>query len=530
MDIHLENICKKKDKHEILKHIDLHIETGKVTAILGPSGSGKTTLLKIISGLTHQTTGYMLNQEGKRFSQLSLSLVSAYIDQDNQLLHNELTVYEQIEFSYIMRNMGTNIKDVRNIIQILGLYDEQRIKNLSGGQKRRVSIAMEVILNKSIIVCDEPVSGLDSFNAKLVIDYLHKLATEDKKTVLISLHQPSDDMISFIDNFIFLSKGRQRFQGNVAELKIKFEMVSTDSNVCEWYINKLAIENITDTESYQNIQTPSHEYEMLSIHYVYSFPLIRRMIKFISVYLKVFIRDKPSAVITSFVLFLIGLIFTLMVYDVGNKSNNLYDIKIHTAVYLLLLMSISIVTTFTVSAKVLQIRLSLIHEIKRCYINPLCATISFIFIFSVLSLLISSVATLLPFFTLHINSTYSEFITTVIMIIGLCILQSMILVYTFDVYAIQINSLLNAMIPFMTGVILPLNNIPTYSRWLQYIIVVIPPIHMGLFYEIGEPEAYSVSDHRNGFELFWLTIAYLLVGFLLLYTILYTTSQQKIIL
>lgn len=92
--------------------------------------------------------------------------------------------------------------------------DKNKIKGISGGEKKRTSIAFELINNPSVIILDEPTSGLDSLTAFIIINYLHRLAKEHKRTILMTIHQPNAEIFNKFDKLILLSEGQIIYQGN----------------------------------------------------------------------------------------------------------------------------------------------------------------------------------------------------------------------------------------------------------------------------------------------------------------------------
>jgi len=198
------------DEFSVNEHADLF-------AILGPSGAGKTTLLDILAGRAprvHTIRGD-IRVNGQPIASAQIRRLSGYVTQDDVLPGN-LTVYEHLLFHAKLRlsseKSSSDIrKRVRATMQILGIekladsfIGDQFQRGLSGGEKRRVSIATELLMSPGIMFLDEPTTGLDSTNAAKVVDILSGLGAMGT-TVLLSIHQPRPDIFRLLDRVLVLS-------------------------------------------------------------------------------------------------------------------------------------------------------------------------------------------------------------------------------------------------------------------------------------------------------------------------------------
>lgn len=179
---------------------------------MGPSGCGKTTLLNVLSGYltSEKITGTLKVREARKQS---------YILQEEGL-HSLLTVKESMMFSMHLKiGSGLSIIDkkakVKKILSELGL--EQRMEafvgSLSGGQQRRLSIAIELVDDPSVLFLDEPTTGLDSSSSTQCIQLLRKLVREGK-TVVCTIHTPSALLFKMFDHLYVMANGRCIYQGN----------------------------------------------------------------------------------------------------------------------------------------------------------------------------------------------------------------------------------------------------------------------------------------------------------------------------
>ncbi|KAI5180086.1 ATP-binding cassette, subfamily G (WHITE), eye pigment precursor transporter [Nematocida sp. AWRm80] len=209
----------------ILKNVTDTLYGGKMTAILGPSGAGKTTLLKIISGRKQKTSGrFILN--GKEQTAKKMRKATAYVHQENHL-YSTLRVGEML--LYTIKLKAPKLKNPEKLADVLleklGLL---HIKNsfigdpiegtagISGGERKRLSVAQELISMPGILFLDEPTSGLDSYTSESLVLHLKNL-TARGLMVAMTIHQPSSDVFNMFDNVIVLNKGAIVYSGTIPD-------------------------------------------------------------------------------------------------------------------------------------------------------------------------------------------------------------------------------------------------------------------------------------------------------------------------
>ncbi|KAI5076203.1 hypothetical protein GOP47_0008268 [Adiantum capillus-veneris] len=220
----------KKDGQWISKDMDLlHQVAGfapkaMVTAVMGPSGAGKSTFLDALAGrIATGSLGGIVKLDGHRVSPTLIKRVSAYVMQDDQLFPM-LTVWETLMFAAEVR-LGNKVSReekrmrVVKLIDQLGLNSAQNTfigdeghRGVSGGERRRVSIGVDIIHGPSLLFLDEPTSGLDSTSAFSVIEKVHAIA-ESGSTVLLTIHQPSFRIQQLLNHLIVLARGKLVYQG-----------------------------------------------------------------------------------------------------------------------------------------------------------------------------------------------------------------------------------------------------------------------------------------------------------------------------
>jgi ABC-type multidrug transport system ATPase subunit len=192
-------------------------ESGRLIGIMGASGAGKSTLLSVLNG-THRPdagevliNGINIHDEADKVKGLI-----GYVSQDD-LLIEELTVFDNL--FYNAKLCFGNLRDdeietrVENVLHSLGLYDIKDMKvgtplnkKISGGQRKRLNISLELIREPSILFLDEPTSGLSSLDSENILDLLNDLKLKGK-LIFVVIHQPSSDIFKMFDRLIFLDTG-----------------------------------------------------------------------------------------------------------------------------------------------------------------------------------------------------------------------------------------------------------------------------------------------------------------------------------
>ncbi|KAG6374438.1 hypothetical protein JVT61DRAFT_4477 [Boletus reticuloceps] len=210
---------------EVLKDVRGVARPGNLTAIMGASGSGKSSLLDILahrSKIGSVNGSILIN--GRPVTSSQVRRVSGYVDQEDTLMET-LTVYETVLYSALLR-LPRDMSEDEKIARVYGTLEELGIRgimdrriggsgkrSISGGEKRRVSIACELVTSPSILFLDEPTSGLDSYNAQSVIESLSNLARTYNRTVILTIHQPRSGIVALFDELIVLAKGRCVWSG-----------------------------------------------------------------------------------------------------------------------------------------------------------------------------------------------------------------------------------------------------------------------------------------------------------------------------
>lgn len=235
-------LTKKGDeKRVILDKASGVARPGRVVAIMGPSGSGKTTLLNVLAGRVQKASNISIygtvtingqpmpsvkdNNGGNDSGAASVPI--AYVSQED-LFFSQLTVRETLDIAAQLRLHDLAGHDTDDLIRRLGLVScadstvgDEKQRGISGGEKKRLSLGIELISTPRLILCDEPTTGLDAFQAERVMQTLRQLAHAGH-TVICSIHQPSSDIFSLFDDLILLAEGKQLYSGAAQEAEKHF--------------------------------------------------------------------------------------------------------------------------------------------------------------------------------------------------------------------------------------------------------------------------------------------------------------------
>uniref|UniRef100_UPI00398F6165 broad substrate specificity ATP-binding cassette transporter ABCG2-like n=1 Tax=Pristiophorus japonicus TaxID=55135 RepID=UPI00398F6165 len=238
-------LCVRGQEKEILRGVSGMMKPG-MNAILGPTGSGKTSLLDVLAS-RKDPRGFKRGQVllNGRLVESNFNLQSAYVVQDD-ILMGTLTVRENLEFSANLRlsrkeyTFEEKQQKVNRVINELGLQDcantkigTELIRGVSGGERKRCSIGMELITSPTLLFLDEPTTGLDANTASSIMCLLHMLS-RNGRTIIFSIHQPRYSIYRLFDYITLMSKGDIIYQGPGGETINYFKHLGYE---CELYNN-----------------------------------------------------------------------------------------------------------------------------------------------------------------------------------------------------------------------------------------------------------------------------------------------------
>jgi ABC transport system ATP-binding/permease protein len=195
----------------ILDEVDFHLEPSSLLAVVGPSGCGKTTLLNALTGFRPADSGTVFYGGRSLYEAYEdLRFRIGYVPQEN-ILHDQLTVKQALRFAADLRfspdvDRATRDQRIAQVIEEMDLAEraDVRISNLSGGQRKRVNVALELLTQPSLLFLDEPTSGLDPGNEREMMELLRSLAA-DGRVVIVVTH--SSQSLDLCDRVLFMAPG-----------------------------------------------------------------------------------------------------------------------------------------------------------------------------------------------------------------------------------------------------------------------------------------------------------------------------------
>ncbi|KAJ7318627.1 ATPase [Desmophyllum pertusum] len=253
--------CGEKDDEpkikQILFDVSGKVEAGSLLAVMGSSGAGKSTLMNVLAHRNIaqvQVTGTV--EVNDHPIGIDINALSAYIQQED-LFIGSLTVREHLIFQAALRMDKHTPKQrrrerVEEVMVELGLMKcadtvigiPGRLRGISGGEKKRLAFASEVLTDPPLLFADEPTSGLDSFMAQSLISSLQRLAASGR-TIMCTIHQPSSEVYAMFDSILLLAEGRTAYMGSTAEAISYFNGLGypcpMNYNPADYFVHTLAI-------------------------------------------------------------------------------------------------------------------------------------------------------------------------------------------------------------------------------------------------------------------------------------------------
>lgn len=236
--LQFQNISYRINDKQILTDIQGSIQPGELMAIMGASGAGKTTFLDLLARKNKKGKvqgDFFIN--GEKIVDSEFRSIIGFVDQEDTLLPT-LTVHETIMDSAMLRlpkemSLTAKRQKVEDVERQLGIHhirhqligSEEGNRGISGGEKRRVGIACELVTSPSILFLDEPTSGLDAFNAFNVVESLVSLVKNYNRTVIFTIHQPRSNIVALFDQLVLLARGRVVYSGPFASCQSYFDSI-----------------------------------------------------------------------------------------------------------------------------------------------------------------------------------------------------------------------------------------------------------------------------------------------------------------
>lgn len=220
MKLEVKNVTKKFGETQVLHGISFEVESGKALGLLGRNGAGKTTTIRIIMDVFHANSGEVL-LDGQKFEQRKHQI--GYLPEERGL-YPKKTVLEQLVYLGRLRGISkaeatANAKKWLTKLEVIE-YQNRKLETLSKGNQQKVQLASTLVCNPELVILDEPFSGLDPVNSRILQDVVKELIA-DKRIVIFSSHQMSY-VEEFCEEIAIIDKGKVVLSGNLEEIKKHF--------------------------------------------------------------------------------------------------------------------------------------------------------------------------------------------------------------------------------------------------------------------------------------------------------------------
>lgn len=220
MKLEVKNVTKSFGGTEVLHGISFDVESGKALGLLGRNGAGKTTTIRIIMDVFHANSGEVL-LDGEKFEQRKHQI--GYLPEERGL-YPKKTVMEQLVYLGRLRGISkaeatANAKKWLTKLEVIE-YQNRKLETLSKGNQQKVQLASTLVCNPDIVILDEPFSGLDPVNSRILQDVVKELIA-DNRIVIFSSHQMSY-VEEFCEDIAIINKGEVVLSGNLDEIKRRF--------------------------------------------------------------------------------------------------------------------------------------------------------------------------------------------------------------------------------------------------------------------------------------------------------------------
>ncbi|WP_462410488.1 ABC transporter ATP-binding protein [Neobacillus sp. Marseille-QA0830] len=230
MTIQLRNISKRYGKDFSLKNVSLTLETGKIYGLLGPNGSGKSTTLKMIAGLVYPDHG-QVEVNGEQVTR-RISQKVAYLT-ELDMFYPSFTVGNMVDF-YASQFADFDTNKAQQLLQDMKLDPAKKIKQLSKGNRGRLKLVLALARKASVLLLDEPFSGLDPMVRDSIVKSLLSYINFDEQTVIIATHE-IDEIEPLLDEAMVILHGEIIGQKNVEDLREESGL-----SVLEWFKSTMA--------------------------------------------------------------------------------------------------------------------------------------------------------------------------------------------------------------------------------------------------------------------------------------------------
>jgi ABC-type multidrug transport system ATPase subunit len=512
-------VTRNGDK-EILSNISGQLSSGDVCALMGPSGSGKTSLLNVLAGRVRsrdgkQTISGDMRLGGKSLTGVLLRKRIAYVMQQD-VLYATQTPREALLFSAKLRmpasvSLSEKSELVEKMLKDLGLtkcadtyIGNELMCGISGGEKKRTSVGIELIMRPKLVFLDEPTSGLDSYSAHQVIGKLRELADGSGCNILCTIHQPSSEVFHSFSKVIVLREGQLFFFGTVEQLSAQlsklgngcpseynladhtmFLLMTGEENKITTLQEGLRLERESSGNSIKG-DPPAEKPDNEGLGTAAGFctqllELSRREASAVW-------RDKPGLIASVMIPLILNLFFAFIFFQVGDTSQSNYDSQSHFGA----IAQVAISGMFG-AAQPLLLRFPLdrgifLREYSTCTYGAVPYALSKSMVELPQSLLNSVIVWGSCYAVMGLHGNFIDYVL-IFWITGMAASSVALLVGSVAANAEVASQAAPAIfVPqlLFAGFFIKIDNVPVFLRWVQYICALKYGMNLFLLNEFGE--------------------------------------------
>ncbi|MEC1584902.1 ABC transporter ATP-binding protein [Bacillus spizizenii] len=231
MEINLEHVSKKYGRHTAVNDVSITLSSGRIYGLIGPNGSGKSTTLKMMAGLLFPTSGFVKADE----KPVTRDMVrqTAYLT-ELDMFYPHFTVKDMVNF-YQSQFPDFQTEQAYKLLNEMQLDPEKKIKKLSKGNRGRLKIVLALARRASVILLDEPFSGLDPMVRDSIVNSLVSYIDFEQQIVVIATHE-IDEIETLLDEVIILVNGEKVAQRDVEDIREQEGM-----SVLQWFKSKMEV-------------------------------------------------------------------------------------------------------------------------------------------------------------------------------------------------------------------------------------------------------------------------------------------------
>ena len=248
----LSHIEKKYGDYTASGDVSFNIQKGQIFGLLGPNGAGKTTLIRMITRITFPDSGTILFG-GERLNESHTARIG-YMPEERGL-YKTMKVYEHLIYLARLKDLSSSEAEKKVNYWLdkfeISTWKQKKIEELSKGMAQKVQFIATVLHDPDLLILDEPFSGLDPINARLIEDEIYALRQQGK-TIIFSTHR-MEQVEGICDEIVLIDKGHKILEGKVSELKQRFKehkySIRYDGEIKNGFAEKFEVESISGQEA-----------------------------------------------------------------------------------------------------------------------------------------------------------------------------------------------------------------------------------------------------------------------------------------